>query len=195
MPPLITDARRNTLLVLDDGTITYARTATIEDYPLLEDLHAQCSTANLSALYRGRRPGFSAAEWQRIADSPRSRVLLVTADQSDHVVAMASMIESPRAPEACEVALLVADLPPHAYQARGLGTRLADLAADLARDAGFASLTVTSLWTNWRMLLIVEHLGGPVLPQTSYVRNMALLGLLPNSGLDVADEIELRIAL
>ncbi|MDX2514576.1 MULTISPECIES: GNAT family N-acetyltransferase [Streptomyces] len=195
MPPLITDARRNTLLVLDDGTITYARTATIEDYPLLEDLHAQCSTGNLFALYRGRSPGFSAAEWQAIAESPRSRVLLVTADQSDHIVAMASMIESPRAPEACEVALLVADLPPHAYQARGLGTRLADLAADLARDAGFTSLTVASLWTNWRMMLIVEHLGGPTLPQTSYVRNMALLGLLPHSGLDVADEIELRIAL
>ncbi|MFJ8636991.1 GNAT family N-acetyltransferase [Streptomyces sp. NPDC093568] len=195
MPPLLTDARRNTLLVLDDGTITYARTATIEDYPLLEDLHARCSTGSLFPLYRGRRPGFSAAEWQRIVDSPRSRVLLVTADQSDHAVAMASMIESSRAPEACEVALLVADLTPHAYQSRGLGTRLADLVADLARDAGFTSLTVTSLWTNWRMLLIVERLGGPTLPQTSYVRNMALLGLLPSSGLDVADEIELRIAL
>ncbi|MFJ3825039.1 GNAT family N-acetyltransferase [Streptomyces nodosus] len=181
--------------MLDDGTITYARTATIEDYPLLEVLHARCSTGNLFALYRGRRPGFSAAEWRRIADSPRSRVLLVTADQSDHIVGMASMIDRPHAADACEVALLVADLPPHAYQARGLGTRLADLAADLARDAGFASLAVTSLWTNWRMLLIVEHLGGPVLPQTSYVRNMALLGLLPNSGLDVADELELRIAL
>ncbi len=195
MPPLLTDARRDTLLMLDDGTITYARTATIEDYLLVEDLHARCSTGNLFALHRGRRPGFSSAAWQCIVDSPRSRVLLVTADQSDHVVAMASMIESSRAPEACEVTLLVADLPPNAYQSRGLGTRLADLVADLARDAGLASLAVTSLWTNWRMLLIVEHLGGPVLPQTSYVRNMGLLGLLPNSGLDVADEIELRIAL
>ncbi|MET7783857.1 GNAT family N-acetyltransferase [Streptomyces mirabilis] len=195
MPPLLTDARCDTLLVLDDGTITYARTATAEDYPLVEDLHARCSTVSLFARYRGSRPGFSSTEWQRMADSPRSRVLLVTADQSDHVVAMASMVEGSRAPEACEVALLVADLPPDAYQSRGLGTRLAGFVADLARDAGFTSLTLTSLWANWRMLLIVEHLGGPVLPQTSYVRNMALLGLLPNSGLDVADEIELRIAL
>jgi hypothetical protein len=195
VPPLLTDARRNTALVLDDGRIAYARTATVEDYPLVEELHARCSAGTLSALYRGSRPRFSAAEWQRIVDSPRSRVLLVTSDQSDHVVAMALMIEGSRAPDSCQVSLLVADLPPEDYQARGLGTRVADLVADLARDAGFASLTVTSLWTNWRMLLIVEHLGGPVLPQTSYVRSMALLGVLPNSGLDLADEIELRIAL
>ncbi|WP_037620199.1 GNAT family N-acetyltransferase [Streptomyces aureus] len=195
MPPLLTDARHDTLLVLDDGTIAYARVATVEDHPLVEDLHARCSVASLFARYGGRRPGFSSAEWQHMVDSPRSRVLLVTPDQSDHVVAMASMVAHVRAPEVCQVSLLIADTPADAYQSRGLGTRLADLVADLARDAGFTSLAVTLLWTNWRMLLIVEHLGGPVLPQTSYVRNMALLGLLPNSGLDVADELELRIAL
>ena len=51
MPPLLTDARRDTLLMLDDGTITYARTATIEDYLLVEDLHARCSTGYLFALH------------------------------------------------------------------------------------------------------------------------------------------------
>ncbi|MFE9882555.1 GNAT family N-acetyltransferase [Streptomyces sp. NPDC005784] len=193
MPPLLTDARRDTLLVLDDGTITYARIATAEDHPLVEDLHARCSAVSLFAHYRGRRPGPSSTIWRHVTDSPRSRLLLVTPDRSDHVVAMASMVEL--APEVCEASLLVADCPPESYQSRGLGTRLADLVADLARDAGFTSLAVASLWTNWRMLLIVEHLGGPVLPQTSYVRNMALLGLLPNSGLDVADKVELRITL
>ncbi|MDQ0765662.1 GNAT family N-acetyltransferase [Streptomyces canus] len=195
VPPLLTDVRHDTPFILDDGSVAYTRAAVVEDYPLVEDLHARCSAASLVGRYGARRPGFSAAEWRRMADSPRSRVLLVTPDQSDRVVAMASMVERSNAPEVCDVAMLVADRSPDAYQSRGLGTRLADLAADLARDTGFKSLAVTSLWTNWRMLLIVEHLGGPVLPQTSYVRNMAMLGLLPNSGLDVADEIELRIEL
>jgi GNAT superfamily N-acetyltransferase len=195
VPPLLTGARRDTLLVLDDGTITYARAATVDDHPLVEDLHARCSVTSLFARYGGRRPGFSCAEWQHLVDSPRGRILLVTLDQSDHVVAMASMIERARTPDVCEVSLLVADSAPETYQSRGLGTRLADLVADLARDAGFTSLAVTLQWTNWRMLLIVEHLGGPVLPQTAYVRNMAVLGLLPNSGLDVADELDLRIVL
>ncbi|MGW4490501.1 N-acetyltransferase family protein [Streptomyces sp. NPDC004376] len=195
MPPLLTDARRGTHLVLDDGTIAYARVAAVGDRALVEDLHARCSATSLFARYRGRRPGFTSAEWQYMTGSPRSRVFLVTAAGSDHVLAIASMVERARTPEVCEVSLLVADRPPEAYQSRGLGTRLADLVANLARDAGFTSLAVMSLWTNWRMLLIVEHLGGPVLPQTSYVRNMALLGLLPNFGLNVTDEIELRIAL
>ncbi|GAB2331530.1 GNAT family N-acetyltransferase [Streptomyces variabilis] len=195
VPPLLTDVRYDTPFILDDGSVVYTRAATVEDYGLVENLHARCSPASLVGRYGARRPEFSIAEWGRMTDSPRSRVLLVTADRSDHVVAMASMAERSNAPEVCDVAMLVTDRAPDAYQSRGLGTRLADLVADLAREAGFKFLAVTSLWTNWRMLLIVEHLGGPVLPQTSYVRNMALLGLLPNAGLDVADEIELRIAL
>lgn len=195
MPPLLTEARRRTPLVLDDGAIAWARVAEVEDHDLVEDLHEQCSATSLFARYRERQPGFSAAEWQHLVDSSRSCVVLVAPDQSDHVVAMASLVEHARAPEVCEVSLLVADSDQAAYQSRGLGTRLAGLVADLARDAGFSTLAVTVQWTNWRALLIVEHLGGPVLPQTSYVRNMAMLGVLPNSGLDVADELELRIAL
>ena len=195
VPPLLTDAKHDALFILDDGPVVHTRVASVEDYQLVEDLHGRCSPASLVGRYGARRPGFSVEEWRRIADSPRSRVLLVSPDQSDHVVAMASMVERSNAPEICDVAMLVADRSPDAYQSRGLGTRLADLVADLARDVGFKFLAVTSLWTNWRMLLIVEHLGGPVLPQTSYVRNMALLGVLPNGGLDVADELELRIAI
>lgn len=195
VPPLLTDARSETSFILDDGAVVHTRAASVEDYQLVEDLHGRCSPASLVARYGARRPGFSVECWRRTADSPRSRVLLVSPDQSDHAVAMASMVERSNAPEVCDVAMLVADRSPDAFQSRGLGTRLADLVADLARDAGFKFLAVTSLWTNWRLLLIVEHLGGPVLPQTSYVRNMALLGLLPNSGLDVADELELRIAI
>ena len=196
MPALLSAVRRDTAFVLEDGTIACTRLATIEDYGLVEDLHARCSAVSLAGRYRARRPRLSIPEWQHMAGSPRSRVLLVTPEnRPDHVVAMASMVEVSNAPEACDVAMLIADEPPDAYQSRGLGTRLADLVADLARDAGYGFLAVRSLWTNWRMLLIVEHLGGPVLPQTSYVRNMALLGLLPNAGLDLADEIELRIEL
>lgn len=196
MPPSPTTIRPEDAFALFDGTIVNPRLATVDDYPLVEELHARCSAVSLASPYAARRPAPSLTEWRRVAAIPRSRMLLVTPEgQSDHVVALASVAEVPNAPEVGEVAILVADQPPDAYQSRGLGTRLADLLAEAALNTGFGFLTVTALWTNWRMLLIVEHLGGPALPQTPYVRNMALLGLLPNAGLDVADEIELRIAL
>lgn len=196
MPPFRTTIRPEDAFALVDGTIVHPRLATVDDYPLVEGLHARCSAASLAGLYGARRPGLPLAEWRRMAGIPRSRVLLVTPEaRSDHVVAMACVVEVPNAPEVGDVAILVADQPPDAYQSRGLGTRLADLLAEAALDTGFGYLAVKALWTNWRMMLIVEHLGGPALPQTSYVRNMALLGLLPNAGLDAADEIELRIAL
>ncbi|WP_416974627.1 GNAT family N-acetyltransferase [Streptomyces sp. 4F14] len=195
MPSLLTDTRRAMLLTLDDGTIAHARPAAVKDLPLIDDLHSRCSTGSLTACYGGHLPGFTSMEWRRRADSPRHCVLLVTPAGSDGVVAMASMTESPDAPDTCEMKLLVADRSEASFQSRGLGTALAGLVADLARDTGFASLAVSLSWANWRMLLIVEHLGGPVLPQTSYVRNMAMLGLVPNRGLDVADAIDLRIVL
>ncbi|MEV0937666.1 GNAT family N-acetyltransferase [Streptomyces phaeochromogenes] len=196
MPPFHTTIRPEDAFALVDGTIVHPRLATVDDYPLVEGLHSRCSAASLAGLYGAHRPGLPPAEWRRMAGIPRSRVLLVTpAARSDHVVAMASVVEVPNAPEVGDVAILVADKPPDAYQSRGLGTRLADLLAKAALDTGFSYLAVKALWTNWRMMLIVEHLGGPALPQTSYVRNMALLGLLPNAGRDVADEVELRIAL
>ncbi|WP_405542704.1 GNAT family N-acetyltransferase [Streptomyces phaeochromogenes] len=196
MPPSLTTVRPEDAFALVDGTIMYPRLATVDDYPLVEELHARCSSVSLASLYAARRPAPPQTEWRRAAEIPRNRVLLVTPEgRSDHVVAMASVAEVPNAPEVGDVAILVADQPPDAYQSRGLGTRLADLLAEAARNTGFGFLTIKAPWTNWRMLLIVEHLGGPALPQTPYMRNMALLGLLPNADLDVADEIELRIAL
>lgn len=119
VPPLLTDTGHDAPFVLDDGTVACTRTAVVEDYPLVDDLHTRCSTASLARRYGARRPGFSVAEWQRMVNSPRSRVLLVTPDQSDHVVAMASMVERSNAPEMCDMAMLIADRPPDAYQSRG----------------------------------------------------------------------------
>jgi hypothetical protein len=53
---------------------------------------------------------------------------------------------------------------------------------------------VTVAETNWRALAIVEHLGGPTLPQTAYLRDMALLGVRPDA-LQPGQDVELRIHL
>jgi GNAT superfamily N-acetyltransferase len=107
---------------------------------------------------------------------------------------MTSLAEVPGEREVCDIAMLIADIAPDNYQGRGLGTRLADHAADLARDLGFRSLSVTSAPSNWRVWLIVEHLGGPSLPHTAHLRTMALLGAMPPV-LSFGDAIDLRIPL
>ncbi|WP_405576446.1 alpha/beta fold hydrolase [Streptomyces sp. NBC_01092] len=81
----------------------------------------------------------------------------------------------------CDVAILIADQAPENYQSLGLGTALADLAADRARGIGFHTLSVTTYETNWRVLAIIEHLGGPVLSHTAHLRGMALLGVRPDA--------------
>ncbi|HEY8983359.1 MAG TPA: GNAT family N-acetyltransferase [Streptomyces sp.] len=195
MSSLLTVVDLDVPLGLDDGTITHARTAAAEDFPLVDDFHTRCSAASLFARYGRRRPAITSSEWRRMTDGPRTRVLLVTPGTSDRVVAVATMTESPGAPDTCGMGLLVADCPGAAYQSRGLGTRLADLVSELARGMDFTSLVVTPEWTNWRMFLIAEHLGGPALPQTPYVRNMALLGSLPRTGRKTAKKIKLRVTL
>ncbi|MEU5486017.1 GNAT family N-acetyltransferase [Streptomyces mirabilis] len=193
MPPLLTDGA--TTMLLDDGTAAYTRQASADDFPLIEDLHARCSPTSRTLRYGTDRTSLAPAQWDRLVQRPRGRVLLTTPhDAPSCAVAMTSLAQIPGEPAVCDLAMLIADVAPDNYQGRGLGTRLADHAADLARELNFRALSVTSSPANWRVWQIVEHLGGPALPHTAHLRTMALLGALP-SVLDADGEIELRIPL
>jgi GNAT superfamily N-acetyltransferase len=193
VPSLLTDGA--TTMFLDDGTVAHTRQASGDDFPLIEDLHARCSSSSRTQRYRTARTGLTPSQWDRLVRRPRGGVLLTTPqDHPSCAVAMTSLAEVPGEPDVCDVAMLIADLAPRNYQGRGLGTRLADHAADLARSLNFRALSVTSSPANWRVWLIVEHLGGPTLPHTAHLRDMALLGALP-SVLDAGGAVDLRIPL
>lgn len=184
-----------TTTILGDGSLTHTRRASSEDYALAADLHARCSPAGRAQRYGGGKPGLSKAEWTGWMERRASFVLLTTPAQTPRrAVAMTCIAELADEPGVCDIALLITDQAPDNYQSLGLGTALADLAADLARASGFHTLAVTTSLTNWRALAIVEHLGGPVLPHTAHLRNMALLGVRPDLGRP-AQDIDLRIRL
>ncbi|MGW0334331.1 GNAT family N-acetyltransferase [Streptomyces sp. NPDC003011] len=193
MPPLLTPSA--TTMLLDDGTATHTRRANEDDFPLIEDLHARCSPTSRTQRYGTHRAGLTPEQWNRLVQRPRGRVLLTTPhDAPSCAVAMTSLAQVPGEPDVCDLAMLIADRAPDNYQGRGLGTRLADHSADLARELNFRALSVTSSPANWRVWQIVEHLGGPALPHTAHLRTMALLGALPTV-LDTDGAIDLRIPL
>ncbi|MEU1601279.1 GNAT family N-acetyltransferase [Streptomyces sp. NPDC005708] len=194
MSPLLT-ATDHTTTVLDDGSVTHSRLATVGDYPLVEALHAMCSLASRARRYGAGKPGLSLAEWTAMVERPKALALLTTTDEEPtRAVAMTYLAEVTDESGVADIAILIADEAPRSYQSLGLGTALADHAADLARESGFHSLSVTVAETNVRALAIVEHLGGPALPQTPYLRGMALLGANPDA-LFAGEDLELRIQL
>ncbi|WP_328373214.1 hypothetical protein OG800_49890 (plasmid) [Streptomyces sp. NBC_00445] len=196
MPTLLSKRAPSTPLILDDGLITRTRLATPDDYRHVVDVHARCSLTSRANRYRAARFGLSLREWQRLVTGPRNRVLLTTPHSApDHVVAMTTMAELPDEPDVCDIAILIADLAPDSYQSRGLGTQLAKHVVALAGGIGYAAVSATVAATNWRALLLVEHVGGPALPQTAHLRTMALLGALAVPDPAPSDEVELRIQL
>lgn len=196
MPSLLSTHAPSIPLILDDGVLTHTRPATVADYARVQDFHARCSTTSRANRYGAGRSGLTEDEWQRLLAGPRNRVLVTTpAKDLERVVAMTTLAEFLRNPGTCDLAVLIADLSPDAFQSRGLGTQLAKHAVDLASNLGFTTLSATVAATNWRALLIMEHLGSPALPQTAHLLNMSLLGALPVPDPTPSDEVELRVTL
>ncbi|MGW9031340.1 GNAT family N-acetyltransferase [Streptomyces sp. NPDC055722] len=196
MSPLLTPTdNTSTTTALANGSLVHSRLATVDDHPLVEGLHAMCSLASRARRYCGGKPGLSLSEWTDMVQRPKAFALL-TFPEGDpaRAIAMTYLAQVTDEPDVADVAILIADQAPDSFQSLGLGTALADLAADLARDNGFHTLSVTVAETNVRALAIVEHLGGPQLPQTAYLRSLALLGTRPDT-LQLGHDVELRIQL
>ncbi|MGH9367550.1 MAG: GNAT family N-acetyltransferase [Thermoanaerobaculia bacterium] len=142
-------------VVLKTGATVRLRTVRPEDAQALENLHRGLSAESLYFRFLGV-PGSSAAAkaaWLCRADGD-SQVVLV-AESGGRLVAVAGYYLDPKHPERAEVAFTVED----ALQGQGLGTRLLERLAEIARGRGITTFVADVHAGNRRMLEVFRDCG------------------------------------
>lgn len=148
-------------VVLRTGATARLRPIRPQDALAVEQLHARLSPESLYFRYLGM-PGTSAgakATWICSADG-LDQVVLV-AESGDRIVAVAGYYRDARRPERAEVAFTVED----AVQGQGVGTRLLERLAEIARARGLATFVADVHPENRRMREVFRDCGFDVSQQ------------------------------
>ncbi|MFF8423676.1 MULTISPECIES: GNAT family N-acetyltransferase [unclassified Streptomyces] len=157
-------------ITLTDGTATRTREAASVDLVPVQDLHRRCSLGSRALRYHAGKSGLSPTEWRQLS-SPERGTTLVTApaERADHIIAMTNVMRTDQRGVG-ELAILVED----AWQARGLGTALAEHAATVARREGHHSLAATVAASNEPMLHVLEKLDARPVGATGSVLDLRI---------------------
>ncbi|MBX9399390.1 GNAT family N-acetyltransferase [Streptomyces sp. TRM72054] len=141
-------------ITLTDGTATRTREATPVDLAPVQQLHHRCSLGSRALRYHAGKSQLSPAEWRHLSN-PESGTTLVTtpAERADHIIAMTNVMRTDHQGVG-ELAILVED----AWQAKGLGTALAEHATTVARREGHHTLTAAVTASNKPMLHVLHRL-------------------------------------
>lgn len=153
-------------ITLTDGTATRTREAAPVDLVPVQELHRRCSLGSRALRYHAGKMGISPAEWRQLSNPERGTTLVTApAERTEYIIAMTNVMRTDQQGVG-ELAILVED----AWQARGLGTALAEHAATVARREGHYALAAAVAMSNKPMLHVLEKLDarpvdaeGPVL--------------------------------
>jgi RimJ/RimL family protein N-acetyltransferase len=139
-------------LRLADGAEVLIRPLTSLYREALRDLHERCSPETRRFRYFTAMPTLPPRVFDRLCD--RSRGHSLVAGHDGQVVAVASLMFTPD-PGIAEIAFLVEDR----WQGRGIGTAMARVIMQEARDLGFAEVRASLLFDNARMRRLLTSLG------------------------------------
>ncbi|MET8450978.1 GNAT family N-acetyltransferase [Streptomyces sp. NPDC005209] len=158
-------------ITLTDGTATRTREAAPVDLVPVQELHRRCSLGSRALRYHVGKSGISPAEWRRLS-SPERGTTLVTApaERTEYIIAMTNVMRTDQQGVG-ELAILVED----AWQARGLGTALAEHAATVARREGHHALAATVAASNKTMLHVLGKLDATPVETTGPVLDLRIL--------------------
>ena len=142
-------------VVLRTGATVRLRPVAAEDVSAVAALHARLSPRSLYFRFLGAvgaKPALRAA-WVCAADGENQVVLV--AETGERIVAVAGFYRDARRPERAEVAFTVDD----AVQGQGLGTRLLERLAEIARARGLTEFIADVHPDNRRMLEVFRDCG------------------------------------
>src|SRR5262245_53456096 len=141
-------------VVVRDGSTVCVRPAHADDIPVLLEFFQSLSPQSL--YYRFHHlPALSKAEMRALigAECPSARTLVV--ESGGRIVALAGYYPRDDAPHRAEVAFAVSD----AVQGHGIGTRLLEHLANVAREAGITTFDGYVLGSNRQMLEVFRNSG------------------------------------
>jgi GNAT superfamily N-acetyltransferase len=157
-------------ITLTDGTATRTRKAAPADLAPIQELHRRCSPGSRALRYHAGKSGLSPAEWRQLSSPERGTTLVTTpAERTDHIIAMTNVMRTDRQGVG-ELAILIED----AWQAKGLGTALAEHAATVARREGHHTLAAAVVASNKPMLHVLEKLDATPVAATGAVLDLRI---------------------
>ncbi|MEU9923962.1 GNAT family N-acetyltransferase [Streptomyces griseoluteus] len=158
-------------IMLFDGTATRTREAAPVDLVPVQELHRRCSLDSRALRYHAGKTGISPAEWRQLSNPERGTTLVTApAEHTEHIIAMTNVMRTDQQGVG-ELAILVED----AWQAKGLGTALAEHAATVARREGHHELAATVAASNKSMLHLLEKLDATPVETTGPVLDLRIL--------------------
>jgi acetyltransferase len=151
---------------LNDGSIVFIREIRTGDKKMLARGLAAMSEESRHKRFLGPKPSLSAAELVYLTevDGHNHRALVVVpAGEEEQIVAVARYVRLPDDPLAAEAAITVCD----EMQGKGLGSLLARLISDAAREHGVERITATLASDNRPALALMRQIdarlgGAPV---------------------------------
>jgi acetyl coenzyme A synthetase (ADP forming)-like protein len=149
-----TDSPEEFDVVLKTGATARLRPVRPEDAPAVEALHARLSPEALYFRFLGVPASTTAARAAWLCRSGGEQVVLV-AEAAGRITAIAGYYVDPKRPDHAEVAFTVED----AVQGQGLGTRLLESLAEIARKRGVATFVADVHPANRRMLEVFRDCG------------------------------------
>jgi acetyl coenzyme A synthetase (ADP forming)-like protein len=143
-------------VVLRTGATIRLRPVRPEDTPAVERLHARLTPESLYFRYLGL-PGADtmARKAAAICAADGRNQLVLVAEAADRIVAVAGFYPDPKRPSRAEVAFTVED----AVQGQGVGTRLLERLAEIARERGVTAFVADVHPENRRMLEVFANCG------------------------------------
>ncbi len=146
MPAAATPCGLDADIILRDGTTVRLRAARDDDAGAVRDLFAGLSERSLYYRFMAAHRVDLAEAGRIVAPDPADVVIVAERDRA--LCGIAGCYRSPGAPERAEVALAVAD----ALHGHGLGTRMLERLAEVARDCGLRSFDAYVLGDNLPMM-------------------------------------------
>jgi acetyl coenzyme A synthetase (ADP forming)-like protein len=154
MPPGVPEFEYSADVVLRDGSTLHFRPIRADDDARLLDMLHRMSAEALYYRFLSV-PRIDEAKVRELVRPDPARHRVLVAESAGVIVATAGYYTSERTPECAEVAFAVAD----AWRGRGVGTRMLECLADLARKAGVRTFDAYVLGDNRRMMDVFRESG------------------------------------
>jgi acetyl coenzyme A synthetase (ADP forming)-like protein len=136
-------------VVLRDGSTLRLRPVRPDDGEALRALYTRLSSESLYFRFHGAQ-GDAAAEVSRVLRANLDDEVALVAEAGGRLSGVATYSREPRAPDRAEVAFAIAD----ALHGRGVGTRMLEVLADIAREHRIRTFDAFVLHDNERMMAV-----------------------------------------
>ncbi|MBI4469504.1 MAG: GNAT family N-acetyltransferase, partial [Acidobacteria bacterium] len=173
-------ARYESDIVLLDGSTLRLRPVRKEDASALKALHLRLSPQSVYFRFFAALPELDDARVRSFTSVDYRDVFAMVGEVGGRVVAVAHYFRNKTHPDRAEVAFVIEDR----LQRRGIGTRMLERLAEIAREHGITTFDAEVLGENYRMMDVFLHSGFEVQRRMEGGAYHVVLSILPTEAFE-----------